>query len=76
MDVEGLESSSRVHCRNQDRSRLVGGTLCQDHHADKVSRGKVMMFVLGAYWAWNPPTTCFGAQSPSFKYIIVKLGEL
>lgn len=61
MNAAGSTSGSSVHCGPPRSSRIVGGTLCKDRRADRVTRGQVMMFVLGACWAWNPPEVCFGA---------------
>jgi len=65
-----LASSSLVRCWPLHSSKIVGGTPCKYFHANRVTRGWVTMFVLGACYAWNPPQACFVAQSPSFDRIL------
>jgi len=55
--------------QHSGRSGPIGGTPRQDRRTNRLTQGRVTMFMLGAFWAWNPPIACFGAQSPCFGQI-------
>jgi len=70
--VQKQEYSRAVHCEPLSNTGPVRGTLRQDRRTGRVTHGQGTIFVLGAYWALNPPITFFGVQTLSFGQIYCK----